>query len=782
MDIRLHELAKKLGSTSKDLLTLAKKLKIDIKSHMSVLTHSEVVMLEKEFKAKSAVQAEQKEKTPKTASSKAPETSKKVTTTPSSIAETSPGALPDKKPFVGATQINKGAKSAIQTQHRTEIKPAAKPPITQTQILKTQVPSSKTAPPVSPPSVAKPALRPIPLKVQMPALKTHVQTPLGGQAAGESISQEPAKSPAKEVMVKMPVTVGALATHLNYKTSELIKILMSMGIFANVNQLLNEKICYKVGEKIGIQIQKAASEEETILKEVAKEDQKNLIIRPPVVTLMGHVDHGKTSLLDAVRKSNLAEKEAGRITQHIGAYEVEMPGKGFVTFLDTPGHAAFTSMRARGANVTDAVVLVVAADDGVMPQTVEAIDHAREAKVPIIVAVNKTDLPTANPERVKTQLQKHNLIPEEWGGKTIFVSVSAKTGKGIPELLESLLLEAEILELKANPARLAQGTVIESKLTKSHGAVSTVLVQNGTLKPGDMMICGQFYGKIRALHNDRGKLVREAGPSRAVEIQGMNGCPEAGELFHVVTDEKIARKIAEKRLLEIREKELSGRLTKHMSLDDLFSRISEENIKELRIIIKADVQGSIEALEQSLEKIGSDKIKLRTIHGGVGGINESDIMLATASDAIIIGFHVKIDPQAETLKEKEGVDVRLYSIIYEAVDDVTKAMEGLLEPTLKEVIQGTAQVRQIFKSSKVGVIAGSIVLKGRIARTNKARVIRDRIVIYDGKIASLKRFKDDVKEVSEGHDFGISLEGSNDIKEGDIIEAYKVEKIAAKLI
>ncbi len=749
--MRLHELSKKLNLPSKDLLALAKKLKIDIKSHMSILTNTEVSLLEKELKAKALPKSTEKITKPSVSKSSAKEDSKKEP-----ISTASP--QPAQKPILGATQINKSAKPAVTKSAQ----PTVSAPLQ----------SQQTA-------SAKSAAKAIPLKVQMPPLKKAGQAP----AEAPPVQQAPqAPVPSKEILVKMPITVGALATHLSYKTSDLIKTLMSLGIFANVNQLLNEKICIKLGEKIGINIQKAPSEEETILKEIEKEDPKNLIIRPPVVTLMGHVDHGKTSLLDAVRKSNLAEKEAGRITQHIGAYEVEIPGKGFVTFLDTPGHAAFTSMRARGANVTDAVVLVVAADDGVMPQTVEAIDHAKEAGVPIVVAMNKTDLPSANPERVKSQLQKHDLMPEEWGGKTVFVPVSAKTGKGIPELLEYLLLEAEILELKANPSKPASGTVIESKLTKSHGAVSTVLVQNGTLRPGDMMICGQFYGKIRALHNDRGKLVKEAGPSRAVEIQGLSGCPESGETFAVVPDEKTARKIAEKRLLEIRERELSGKLTKHMSLEDLFLRIEEGNIKELRIIIKADVQGSIEVLQQSLEKITSEKIKLRTIHGGVGGINESDVMLAAASDAIIIGFHVKIDPQAEALIEREGVDVRLYSIIYEAVDDVTKAMEGLLEPTLKEVIQGTGQVRQIFKSSKVGTIAGSIVLKGRIARTNKARVIRDRIVIFDGKIASLKRFKDDVKEVTEGHDFGISFEGFNDVKEGDIIEAYKVEKIAAKLV
>lgn len=771
---RVHELAKKLKVPSKELITLAKRLKIDAKNHMSTLQPDQVSMLEKEFKQKSQAPKETKP---------AVTPAKKITPVKQKTIKEVKPAAPAIPPAAPAKPIPAETKKTAALGVPPPFPPRQIRPLAEKSGVK---PVSRAVTPKEPPKAAPvhpsapaPVAKPIPLKPQVAAAKSAVSA-AKPQVTPPSIP--PAPAAPKEVIVKLPITVGALATHLNLRTSVLIKMLMELGIFANVNQLLNEKICVRVGEKLGLVIQKAPTEEETLFKGFEEEDKKNLIIRSPVVTLMGHVDHGKTSLLDSIRKSNLAEKEAGRITQHIGAYEVEIPGKGFVTLLDTPGHEAFTSMRARGANVTDAVVLVVAADDGVMPQTIEAIDHAREAKVPIIVALNKTDLPTANPDRVKSQLQKHDLTPEEWGGKTIFVPVSAKTGKGIPELLEMLLLEAEVLELKANPGRLAQGTVIESKLTKSHGAVTSVLVQNGTLRLGDMMISGQYLGKIRAMHNDRGKPVKEAGPSRAVEVQGLNGIPEAGETFFVAPDEKAARRIAEKRLMELREKELFGKLTKHMSLDDLYSRIAEGNLKELRIIIKADVQGSAEVLQQSLEKIESEKIKLRTIHAGVGGINESDVMLAAASDAIIIGFHVKIDSKAETLIQKEGVDVRLYSIIYEAVQDVTKAMEGLLEPTLKETIQGTAVVRQTFKSSKVGTIAGCVVLKGRIARPHKVRLIRASIVAFEGRIASLKRFKDDVKEVTEGHDFGIALEGFNDIKEGDLIEAYKVEKVAAKLV
>ncbi|MBI4550619.1 MAG: translation initiation factor IF-2, partial [Candidatus Omnitrophica bacterium] len=496
---------------------------------------------------------------------------------------------------------------------------------------------------------------------------------------------------------------------------------------------------------------------------------------------LGHVDHGKTSLLDAFRQTYVADKEAGKITQHIGAYGVDIAGKGHVTFLDTPGHAAFTAMRARGANVTDVVVLVVAADDGIMPQTVEAIDHARAAGVPILVAINKIDLPNANAMRVKKELQKMDLMPEEWGGKTICVEVSAKTGKGIPELLEMLLLESEILELKANPNRSAEGTVLESKLTKSHGTVVTVLVQRGTLRIGDIVVCGAFYGRVRALRNDKGKNVKEAGPSYAVEVLGLSGLPDAGETFQVLEDEKQARKVAEKRQLELREKAMRGALNQHITLEGLYSQLKQGGLKDLKIILKADMQGSIEALSELLSKLSTDKIHLSIIHAGIGGINESDIMLAAASDAVVFGFHVQADGNAESLAEKEGVEVRFYNIIYEVVEEVRKAMEGLLEPTNKEVIQGRAEIRQVFRSSKAGNIGGAIVVHGRVSRQHRVRLIRNKIVIFDGKLASLRRFKDDVKEVQEGFECGIALEGHNDIQERDIVEAYKIEKVAAKL-
>ncbi|MBI3307699.1 MAG: translation initiation factor IF-2 [Candidatus Omnitrophica bacterium] len=599
------------------------------------------------------------------------------------------------------------------------------------------------------------------------------------------LEKSPAAAPAVEtktaqaIRIHFPVTVGRLAEELNVRIPELIKALMGIGIFANVNQLLNEEIVFKVAATMGLTVEKMEDEvEKTIVTE--EEDPKKLKLRPPVATLMGHVDHGKTSLLDAIRNTNVAAKEKGFITQHIGAYGVDIPGKGHVTFLDTPGHEAFTAMRARGANVTDVVVLVVAADDGVMPQTIEAINHAREAGCPIVVAVNKSDLPQANPQKVMTGLQKQGLMPEEWGGKTICVKVSAKTGQGIDQLLEMLLLESEVLELKANPDRLAAGIVIESHLSKGSGPVASVIVQNGTLRPGDIIISGIYRGRVRSLRNDRGKNIKEAGPSYAAEVSGLDGVPEAGESFFVVADEKTAREITEKRTLERREREMSG-TRKHMSLEDLYHRISEGNFKELKLIIKADVQGSMEALGQSLEKLSTDQCNLHVIHAGMGGVNESDVMLAAASDAVIIGFHVKADPKAESIAEKEGVDIRFYHIIYEAMDDVRKAMEGLLEPTYKELLDGKIEVRKVFRSSKVGTIGGGMVIKGKVTRQNPVRLVRNHVVVFDGKLASLRRFKDDVREVAEGYECGVALAGFDDLQEGDILESYHLEKTAGKL-
>ncbi|MBI5874665.1 MAG: translation initiation factor IF-2, partial [Deltaproteobacteria bacterium] len=527
----------------------------------------------------------------------------------------------------------------------------------------------------------------------------------------------------------------------------------------------------------GYEVESIAPQEELLMEDIT-ETQGELKIRPPVVTVMGHVDHGKTSLLDAIRKTNVAAGEAGGITQHIGAYHVHLD-KGDITFLDTPGHEAFTAMRARGAKVTDIVVLVVAADDGVMPQTIEAINHAKAANVPIIVAINKIDLPGANPDRVKQALTGYGLVPEDLGGDVMFARVSAKKGLGVKELLELILLQAEVLELKANSEKPAKGAIIEAKLDKGRGPVATVLIHEGTVKTGDAFVSGAHSGRVRAMINDWGKKVDEAGPSMPVEVLGLSGVPEAGDVFSVVRDEVTAKQIAGIRLKKKQEAELKK--TAKISLTELYEKIKMGEVKELGIVVKADVQGSVEAVKEALSKLPTDAIKINVIHNAVGGITEGDIMLAAASNAIVVGFNVRPEPKTQALAEKEGVDLRLYSIIYELIDDIKKAMEGMLAPTIKENILGRASVREAFRVSKIGTVAGCYVTDGKILRGSMVRLIRDNAVVYDGKMASLKRFKDDVKEVATGYECGIGIEGFNDIKVGDIIEAYQMEEVAGKL-
>jgi translation initiation factor IF-2 len=522
------------------------------------------------------------------------------------------------------------------------------------------------------------------------------------------------------------------------------------------------------------QVENVAFDVESALEvEHHVEEESALVARPPVVTIMGHVDHGKTSLLDAIRSTNVTAQEHGGITQHIGAYHVQVDGRS-VTFLDTPGHEAFTAMRARGAKVTDIVVLVVAADDGVMPQTIEAINHARAAEVPIIVAVNKIDKADADLERVKRGLSEHGLVSEDWGGDTVFAPVSAKTQEGIPHLLEMLLLQADILELQANPDKLSRGTIIEAKLDRGRGPVATVLVQEGTLHGGDAFVCGVFHGKVRAMINDLGQKVESAPPSFPVEILGLQGVPQAGDSFIAVADESKARQVAEYRHSKQRETELVK--SSKVSLEELYDQIKTGDVKELRVVVKADVQGSVEALTDALTRMSTAEVKLRVIHGSVGGITESDILLAAASNAIVIGFNVRPESKGQALASQEGVDVRLYTVIYEAVADVRAAMEGMLEPTFREQTQGRVDIRQIFNIQGVGTIAGCYVTEGKIQRGNLVRILRDHVVVHEGKLASLKRFKDDVREVSAGYECGLSIEGFHDIKQGDVVEAY--ERIA----
>ncbi|KUJ91511.1 MAG: translation initiation factor IF-2 [Thermoanaerobacter thermocopriae] len=589
------------------------------------------------------------------------------------------------------------------------------------------------------------------------------------------LTEEKEEDEIKIITIPEFLTVKELAEKMKVNPTEIIKKLIAKGIMVTVNQQIDFENAAKIAEEYGFLVDKEEVKDELeMLLEETPDDEKDLQPRPPIVTVMGHVDHGKTSLLDAIRNTNVTMKEMGGITQHIGASVVEVNNKKIV-FLDTPGHEAFTAMRARGASITDIVVLVVAADDGVMPQTVEAINHVKAANAPMIVAINKIDLPTANPDKVKTELSELGLVPEEWGGNTICVPVSAKKNIGIDNLLEMILLVAEMEDLKANPNKPARGTIIEAKLEKGKGPVATVIVQNGTLQIGDAILAGTVYGKVRAMFDDKGRRIKKAGPSMPVEVLGFSEVPEAGDKLIVVEDEKKARELAERR--KELQKEMELKRKQKVSLEDLFSQIQEGSVKELNIIIKADVQGSVEALKKSIEDLSNEEVRIKVIHGAVGAITETDVMLASASNAIIIGFNVRPETNAKNLAEKEKVDIKLYRIIYEAIEDIKAAMKGLLEPKYKEVELGRAEVRAVFRVPGVGNVAGCYVLSGKILRNSDIRVVRDGIVVYEGKIASLKRFKDDVREVQQGFECGIGIDRFNDIKEGDIIEAYQMEEI-----
>lgn len=569
------------------------------------------------------------------------------------------------------------------------------------------------------------------------------------------------------------ISIKDLSEKINKPVNEVIKTLIFLGVIAAINQEIDFDTAKKLCDKLGIEIFKKQEHDVSEVEE-EKEDVTKLVKRPPVITVMGHVDHGKTSLLDAIRKSKVVEGEAGGITQHIGAYTVEINGEK-ITFLDTPGHEAFTAMRARGAKITDIVILVVAADDGIMPQTVEAINHSKAANVPIIVAINKIDKPGANIDRVKQELAEHDLLAEDWGGKTICSLVSAKAKTGIDELLEMILLVSEMEELKANPEREAKGAVIEANLDKGRGPVATLLVENGTLKVGDAVVAGNTCGKIRAMFDDKMKPIKTAGPSIPAEILGLSEVPEAGDRFFVVKDEKTAREIAESR-----KQEKKDNAKTKVSLEDLYSQIKEGKIKELDIIVKSDVQGSSEAIHSSLEKLSTDEVKVRVIHSGVGAITESDVTLANVSNAIIIGFNVRPNINAQNQAAKEMVHIQTYRVIYDAIDDVKKAMIGMLEPEKREVVVGSCEIRKVYKISSIGTIAGCYVLSGKIARNNQVRIIRNGIVIFESTLSSLKRFKDDVKEVAQNYECGLSIDRFNDIKEGDIVEAFTIEEIKKK--
>ena len=585
------------------------------------------------------------------------------------------------------------------------------------------------------------------------------------------------KAIKRRIKVVDAITVADLAKKMGIKAGDIIRKLMAMGVMANLNQAIDFDTATLVANEFDYEVEKGSFDEEGLLH-VTEIESSQKELRPPVVTVMGHVDHGKTSLLDAIRQTNVIEGEAGGITQHIGAYHVKVDG-GQVTFLDTPGHEAFTAMRARGAGITDIVVLIVAADDGVMQQTREAADHAKAAGVPIIVAVNKIDKPDADPDRIKREVSDMGLVPEEWGGDTIFAEISAKTGQGVPELLDLILLQAEILELKADPSGRAQGRVVEARLDKGRGPVATILIQQGLLNQGDPYVCGLYHGKVRAMFDDKGRRVEQAGPSMPVEIQGISGVPSAGDAFVSVEDEKRSKQISQHRQLKQRENELIK--TTKLTLENLFDSIKEGGTKELNLVLKTDVQGSLEAITDALNKMATEDIKVHLIHSSTGAISETDVMLASASNALVVGFNVRPNAKVQELAEQEKIQIRFYDVIYKLIDEIKEAMVGMLEPIYQEKTMGRAEVRLPYHVSKVGTVAGSAVIDGKVVRGAKARLLRDDVVVYDGKIVSLKRFKEDAKEVLTGYECGIGLENYNDIKAGDIIEAYTVEELAATL-
>lgn len=742
--MRIYELAKELKMNSKDLVTLAEQeLGITIKNHMSSISDLEVIRLKK---ALNIINQNKKAKPAKTA--------KPV------VIDDEP--LVDEKIDLNQAKLKKVDKNLIA--------PVKKQPIQ-------QKPKSEEA--------SKNTNNNNNNNKNKNFNKNNQNKPKN-KPYQQNQQQKPAEPEKKEHQLKVKniemedaIVVRQFADKLGVPVNVVISKLILLGIMVNMNQEIDFDTAQLIGEELGAKVTKIEVVDELqnieeSLSHEAQDDEKDLQPRPPIVTVMGHVDHGKTSLLDAIRNTAVTEHEAGGITQHIGASQVEINGKK-ITFLDTPGHEAFTAMRARGAKVTDIAIIVVAADDGVMPQTIEAINHSKAAGVPIIVAVNKIDKPTANPDRVKQELSEHGIISEDWGGDTIFVPVSAKKHMGIEELLEMILLVAEVQEFKANPNRAAKGTIIEAKLDKGRGPVATVLIEKGTLNKGDVVLVGSAFGKVRAMFNAKGKKISQAGPSVPVEILGLNETPQAGDTLVVMENEKDAKNIAEKRKDKRHQENMNA--SSKVSLDDLFDRIQKGEVKDLNIIIKADVSGSIEAVKQSLLKQSMDEVKVNPIHGGVGGINENDVMLAAASNAIVIGFNVRPSIAAMELAKKENVDIRTYNIIYQAIEDIQQAVKGMLAPIYKEVVQGRAEVRQTFKVPNVGIVAGVYVTSGKITRKSKIRLLRNDIVIHEGEIASLRRFKDDVSELNTNYEGGIGIEKYNDIKEGDFMEAYIMEEI-----
>ena len=754
--VRVYELARELGISSKEALDGFKKLGIELKTNLSTVTADEAQRLRDALK-------------PKARAKKVPSPSKKE--------EMPAKKRPPARRKTRAEKKEKEAKKEAPPKREAPPKKEEAPPEGVEAGLEAPVSKKETKEKKEPSRRREEARR----DVSSPFIYRPRPRPKRRKRKKreEEFLEEqevlPGRVDLDEGVAYLPeaISVKELAALLQEDVDQVVDVLLKKGVAADAKTVMPYDLAKVVAEEFGFEVRKEGEE----ALEVSPEEEEALEPRAPVVTVMGHVDHGKTTLLDYIRRTNVAEREAGGITQHIGAYRVTLP-EGEITFIDTPGHHAFTTMRARGAQVTDIVVLVVAADDGVMPQTVEAINHAKAAGVPIIVAINKIDKPNANPERVKQELAKYGLIPEEWGGDTIFVEISAKQGTNVDELLEMIILQAEMLELKANPNKPASGTVLESKLDNKRGPVATLLVKEGTLRQGDALVAGLHWGKVRAMFDHQGRQIKEAGPSVPVEVLGLQGVPMAGEPFMVVENEKKARQISEERQEKARDVQLER---PKVSLEELMRQLAEGETREFRILLKADVQGSLEAIKDSLNKLSTEEVKVNVVHAGVGGITESDVMLASASRAVIIGFNVRPDSQARKAAEREGVEIRLYRVIYDLLDDVKKAMEGLLEPEYEEVVLGRAEVRQVFQVPKVGKVAGCYVLEGSISRNAKVRLIRDGVVVYEGGISSLKRFKDDVREVAAGYECGIGLTDFNDIKEGDVIEAYELKEVPRTL-
>ncbi len=783
--MRVSELAKELEISVDDILKKLKSLHMKAKGKGQDLSGAAVAVLRREFEGggkkkagKSGASAGKEQTGKKSAVS----TEKKVSKAKPKTAKESVKKKAEKSRE--EPKEKKVAKKKAESKAVTKIKRVKKklPP---KKKPKKALPKKKEGKEVRQNKSSEPESSTV--QKEQPQPKHEIKADQPTKPAEEKSQQQPSKFPEvekevslKEVEIPIPIAVKDLAVRIQEKPSLILKELMKMGIFVNINQALGEDILNKIADKFHFKVSKEKTKEEKIIHKhrLADEDTSALQNRPPVITFMGHVDHGKTSLLDKIRKSKLTDKEHGGITQHIGAYSVPFE-KGSITFLDTPGHEAFTSMRARGAHITDLIILVIAADEGVMPQTEEAIDHARAAQVPIVVALNKIDKRNADPDRVKKQLADRDLNPEEWGGKTIVVGVSAITGEGTDRLLEMILLEAELLELKANYEKLATGIIVEAKVSHGKGAIASVVVQNGTLREGDTIIVGPHWCKVKAMFDDHERSIKKATPGMPAEILGLSGVPEAGDIFYAIEDEKEARQIAAQRQTELRNKKLQS--TQKVSLEDLYSRIQEGSIKELNLIIKADVQGTLEALKDNLNKISHPDVQIKMIHTGIGVVNASDIILAQASDAIIIGFNVETGPRAKEELSKKPVDIRTYRVIYDAIRDIRNALEGLLEPKKKKNFLAKIEIRQVFKLSKSGIVAGCFVKKGKVHRKAKIDIVRNGDIIYSGTIASLKRFKDDVREVSEGFECGITIQGFSDIQPGDMIEAYEMEIIARTL-